>query len=289
MTTFSLIAFTAMHGLVYGMLVFLVASGLTLVFGLLNILNLAHAAFYMLGAYIAFSVVQYTGSIWMALLVAPLVVGLFGALIEGTLMRRVSKYGHAYELLLTFGLFFMISEGVLLIWGNYTYQVPAPEILRGAIPFFGGRYPVYRLFVFGVALAICIAMLFGLYRTRIGMIIKSTVSDAPMVAALGINTTLIRLGVFACGSALAAFAGVIAVPFLQVDPMMGNNILIDSFVVIVIGGFGSLPGALIAALLIGLMQAFGVLLVPDLAMMFQLGLMALVLMVRPRGLFGEAR
>jgi branched-chain amino acid transport system permease protein len=287
MLPLSVYATQGLHGLVYGMLLFLVSSGLTLVFGMMGILNIAHAAFYMLGAYLAYTTVQVTGSFWLSLLVAPLVVAALGAVVERWLLRRTHAFGHAYELLLTFGLFFMIGEAVRWIWGSYTLQVPAPASLSGSVPFMGGQYPVYRLFILGVSAAICLAMALVLLRTRIGIVIRSAVSDAEMVSALGINTPLVSLGVFSVGSALAAVAGVIAAPFLQADPSMGAAILTDAFVVIVIGGFGSLLGALLASLMIGELQSFGILWFSQFALVFQFLLMAVVLIARPQGLFGE--
>jgi branched-chain amino acid transport system permease protein len=287
MLPLDLLATQALHGLVYGMLLFLVSAGLTLVFGMMGILNITHAAFYMLGAYLAYTTVQVTGNFWLSLLVAPLVVGALGALVERLLLRRIHAFGHAYELLLTFGLFFMIGEAVRWIWGNYTLQVAVPSGLTGSVPLLGARYPVYRLFILGVSTLICGVMGLVLLRTRVGIVIRSAVSDPEMVSALGINTPLVSLGVFAVGSGLAAVAGVIAVPFLQADPSMGALILVDAFVVIVIGGFGSLLGALLAALMIGELQSFGILWFPQFALVFEFLLMALVLIVRPQGLFGE--
>jgi branched-chain amino acid transport system permease protein len=283
----SVYATQGLHGMVYGMLLFLVSSGLTLVFGMMGILNIAHAAFYMLGAYLAYTTVAVTGNFWLSLLVAPIVVGLLGAAIERGMLRRIHAFGHAYELLLTFGLFFMLAEAVRWIWGNYTLQVPTPALLTGSIPLLGSQYPVYRLFILAFSGAICLVMALVLMRSRVGIIIRSAVSDGEMVSALGINTQLLALGVFSVGAALAAIAGVIAAPFLQADPSMGAAILLDAFVVIVIGGFGSLLGALLASLMIGELQSFGVLWFPAFAMVFQFLLMAAVLLLRPQGLFGE--
>ncbi len=287
MSSLSIYAIQGLHGLVYGMLLFLVSSGLTLVFGMMGILNIAHAAFYMLGAYLAYTTVQASGNFWLSLLVAPLVVGALGALIERWLLRRTHAFGHAYELLLTFGLFFMIGEAVRWIWGSYTLQIATPSILSGSVPFMGSQYPIYRLFILGVSGLICLGMGLVLMRTRVGIVIRSAVSDAQMVEALGINTPRVSLGVFSVGSALAAVAGVIAAPFLQADPSMGAVILTDAFVVIVIGGFGSLLGALLASLMIGELQSFGILWFPQFALVFQFLLMAGVLILRPQGLFGE--
>jgi branched-chain amino acid transport system permease protein len=285
--SFALYATQALHGLVYGMLLFMVSSGLTLVFGMLGILNIAHASFYMLGAYLAYTTVRATGSFWPSLLAAPVAIGLLGAAVERFLLRRIHAFGHLYELLLTFGLFYMISEAARWIWGSYTLQVPMPAGLSGSIPFLGGQYPVYRLFMLGVSALICLGMAAVLLRTRVGIVIRSTVSDAQMVSALGINTPIVSLGVFSVGSALAALAGVIAAPFLQADLSMGATILVDLFVVIVIGGFGSLLGALLASLMIGQLQSFGILWFPEFALVFQFLLMAGVLILRPQGLFGE--
>jgi branched-chain amino acid transport system permease protein len=283
----SVYATQGLHGIVYGMLLFLVSSGLTLVFGMMGILNIAHAAFYMLGAYLAYTTVAVTGNFWLSLLVAPLVVGLLGAGVERGLLRRIHAYGHAYELLLTFGLFFMLAEAVRWIWGNYTLQVPTPALLAGSIPLLGSQYPVYRLFILAFSGVICLIMGAVLLRTRVGIVIRSAVSDGEMLSALGINTPMVALGVFSVGAALAAVAGVIAAPFLQADPAMGAAILTDSFVVIVIGGFGSLLGALLASLMIGELQSFGILWFPAFALVFQFLLMAAVLVLRPQGLFGE--
>jgi branched-chain amino acid transport system permease protein len=285
--SFSVYATQGLHGLVYGMLLFLVASGLTLVFGMMGILNIAHAAFYMLGAYVAYTTVQATGSFWLSLLVAPVVIGLLGAAVERWLLRRTHAFGHAYELLLTFGLFFMISEAVRWIWGSNPLQVPIPAGLTGSVPFVGSQYPVYRLFILAASSVICAGMALVLLRTRTGIIIRSAVSDAAMVGALGINTPLVSTAVFAAGSALAAVAGVIAAPFLQADLSMGATILVDTFVVIVIGGFGSLSGALLASLMIGELQSFGIMWFAEFALVFQFLLMAVVLILRPQGLFGE--
>jgi branched-chain amino acid transport system permease protein len=284
----SFYATQALHGLVYGMLLFLVASGLTLVFGMMRILNMAHASFYMLGAYGAYSVVVRTDNYWLALLIVPIVIGFFGVLIERFLLRRNAARGAVPELLLTYGLFFMIGELVLLNWGSFALQVPAPTYLQGSIPLLGAQYPTYRIFIFAVSCLICLAMMLVLLHTRIGIIIRAAVSDGEMVSALGINTSFVRSAVFGAGAALAGLAGAIAAPFLQADPSMAAAILVDAFVVVVVGGFGSLLGALVAALLIGQVQSFGILFVPEFAMVFQFILMAAVLIFRPQGLFGEA-
>jgi len=285
--TASIYMIQAMHGLVYGMLLFLVASGLTLVFGMMGVLNLAHAAFYMLGAYLAYTVTVYLGNFWLSLIVAPLIVGVLGVLIERFLLRKAHKGGHVAELLLTFGVFYVLSELVRLIWGSNPLPVPVPPLLTGDIPFMGMTYPIYRLFILLFSAIILTGMALLLMRTRIGILVRAAVSDRDMVDALGTNVPVLFMGVFGGGAALAALAGVIAAPFLSVLPGMGLDILLDCFVVIVIGGFGSLFGAFIAALMIGELQSFGILWVPRLAMVFQFLLMVIVLIVRPTGLLGE--
>lgn len=283
----SLYAMQGLHGLVYGMLLFLVASGLTLIFGLLRILNIAHAAFYMLGAYLAYATVSITGNFWLSLFIAPVAAGLLGAAVEYGLLRRIRGRGHEHELLLTFGLFYMMSEATRWIWGDYTLEVPTPSLLVSSVPMLGGRYPLYRLFILAFSALICVLLGFVLQRTRLGIVIRSSVSDREMVGALGINTSLVTTGVFGLGAGLAAIAGVVAAPFLQVDPSMGQAILVDTFVVVVIGGFGSLSGALISSIMIGELKSFGILLFPQFALVFQFLLMAAVLIVRPQGLLGE--
>ncbi len=285
--TASIYTIQAMHGLVYGMLLFLVASGLTLVFGMMGVLNLAHAAFYMLGAYLAYTVTVYTGNFWLSLIVAPLIVGALGVLIERFLLRKAHKGGHVAELLLTFGIFYVLSELVRLIWGSNPLPVPVPPILTGDIPFMGMTYPIYRLFILLFSAIILTVMMLLLMRTRIGILVRAAVSDRDMVDALGTNVPVVFMSVFGGGAALAALAGVIAAPFLSVFPGMGLDVLLDCFVVIVIGGFGSLFGAFIAALMIGELQSFGILWIPRLAMVFQFLLMVIVLIVRPTGLLGE--
>ncbi len=277
----------AVHGLVYGMLIFLVASGLTLVFGMMNILNVAHAGFYMLGAYFAYSITLYSGNFWVSLLLSPLLVGSLGVVTERFLIRKVHNRGHHADLLLTFGLFYIIAELVLIIWGSVPLQVPAPKILEGGVAFLGTTFPIYRLFIIGFSCLVLIAMVIVLVRTRIGIIVRAGVSDPAMEEALGINVSSVFTWVFGGGVGLAALAGVIAAPFLSTYPGMGFEIFVDCFVVIVVGGFGSLWGAFIASLMIGQLHAFGILWMPKLALIFQFLLMAVVLMVRPTGLFGE--
>ena len=275
------------HGLVYGMLLFLVASGLTLVFGMMGVLNMAHASFYMLGAYIAYTLSAFLGNFWLSLLICPLLVGLLGVVIERFFLRKAYGGGHSSQLLLTFGFFFIFGELVRLIWGGAPLSVPAPAILAGDIQIGRLTYPVYRLFILLFSILVLTGMVLLLTKTRIGIIIRAAVTDADMVGVLGANVPVVLMSVFGAGAALAALAGVIAAPFSSMYPNMGADALLDCFVVIVLGGFGSLYGAFIASLMIGELQSFGILWIPRLALVFQFLLMAVVLIVRPTGLFGE--
>lgn len=277
----------AIHGLVYGMLIFLVASGLSLTFGMMGVLNIAHPAFYMLGAYLAYSITTHLGNFWLSFLISPLIIGSLGILIERFLLKKVHRRGHLAELLLTFGLFFILAQFVLIIWGGVPLSVPVPKLLEGEIPLMGGTYPIYRLFILGFSFLVLLGMALMLMRTRIGIIIRAAVSDADMEEALGINVSIVFMWVFGGGAALAAIAGVIAAPFISTYPGMGMDILVDCFVVIIVGGFGSLWGAFLASLMIGELQSFGILWVSKLALIFEFLLMVVVLIIRPTGLFGE--
>lgn len=277
-----------LHGLAYAGLLFLVSAGLTLVFGMMNVLNFAHAAIYMVGAYLSYSIMLHmTGQIWLSMMVCPLILFVIGALIERFLLRKVHVNGHVAELLLTFGLAYIITELVKWYWGNYPLAVNVSGILDGTVQIFGITYPVYRIFVFLCAVAVGIMMALILYKTRLGIILRAAVNDNEMANTLGVNVPLVFMGVFAFGAALSGFAGVIAGPLLSTYPGMAQDILIDAFVVIVVGGFGSLGGAVIASLLIGELQSFGVLLFPKLSIALVYLLMVAVLIIKPSGLFGE--
>jgi len=276
-----------LHGLAYAGLLFLVSAGLTLVFGMMNVLNFAHAAMYMLGAYFSFTLLHVTGQFWLCLFVCPLLLFIIGALVERFLLRRAHVYGHLHELLLTFGLAYIITELVKLIWGNFPLAVNIGGFLGTTVQLFGIIYPVYRIFIFVCAILVGTVMALVLFRTRLGIILRAAVNDSEMVNALGFNVPLVFTGVFAFGAALSGLAGVIAGPLLTTYPGMAHEILIDAFVVIVVGGFGSLGGAVVASLLIGELQSFGVLLFPKLSLALVYMLMAAVLIIKPSGLFGE--
>ncbi|MCF8042919.1 MAG: branched-chain amino acid ABC transporter permease [Desulfarculaceae bacterium] len=289
MDTLAALPVQALHGLVYGMLLFLVASGLTLIFGMMGVLNFAHGALYMLGAYFSWSILQWTGQFWLSLLVAPLLVALGGVLIERFCLRKVHSYGHAHELLLTFGMAYIIEELVKIFWGNEPLRVLLPSLLAGSIPLLGIEYPVYRLFILAVSIIVFIIMFFVLYKTRAGIIVRASVANKQMVDALGFNVPLVFLVLFGMGAWLAGLAGVIGGPYLITNPAMASTIIIDLFVVVVVGGLGSIQGALIASLLIGQLQSIGILILPQFAIFFEFLLMALVLIFRPHGLMGESK
>ncbi len=276
-----------MHGLSYAGLLFLVSSGLTLVFGMMNVLNFAHAGFYMLGAYFSYTILRATGQFWLSAVVCPLALFVIGALVERFLLRRVHVFGHVHELLLTFGLAYIITETVKALWGNYPLAVNIGGYLSGTVQVFGLAYPIYRIFIFVCGGLIGLLMAAILHKTRLGIILRAAVNDNEMVNSLGINVPVLFMGVFAFGAALSGFAGVIAGPLLTTYPGMAQEILVEAFVVIVVGGFGSLGGALVASLLIGELQSFGALLFPKLSLVLVYLLMSVVLVIRPYGLFGE--
>lgn len=287
MEALSIIPVQFLHGLVYGMLLFLVASGLTLIFGMMGVLNFAHGALYMLGAYFSYSILRWTGQFWLCMIVAPLLVGLIGILMERFLLRQVHHHGHAHELLLTFGFAYIVEEVVKWVWGNQPLHVEIPAILAGSVQFLGITYPTYRLFILVVSVFVFVVLFLILYKTRAGIIVTAAVSRSEMVNALGINVPLVFMLLFGVGGALAGLAGVIGGPYLITNPGMAGTIIIDLFVVVVVGGLGSLPGALLASFLIGELQSFGILLIPQMAIALEFLLMAVVLIVKPEGLLGE--
>ncbi len=275
-----------LNGLQYGLLLFLVASGLTLVFGIMGIINLAHGSFYMVGAYLAFSLAGLTGNLFTALPLGILLSVLLGVGLEWLLYRHLYARDHLYQVLMTYGLILVFEELRSIIWGDDVHGVAVPDLLSASIPLTENlSYPVYRLAMSGVCLLLAGALYWLIRKTRLGMMIRAGSSNREMVEALGVNISLIYTLVFALGVALAAFAGMIAAPVSSVYPNMGAQVLIVCFVVVVIGGIGSVWGALLAAILIGMTDTFGKVLLPDYAGMSTYILMALVLLWRPEGLF----
>jgi len=253
-----LTVFSLLNGLVYGLLLFMLSSGLTLIFSMMGVLNFAHASLYMLGAYLAYSISLKVG-FWPGLVLAPVLVGIVGAMIERYGLRNVHRYGHVAELIFTFGVAFLIEESVQLIWGRQNVDYREPEILT--FPLFtlwGTDFPAYKAFMLAISIGIFIALLLVLTRTRIGLIIQAAITHPNQVAMLGHNVPLVFTGVFGVGSALAGLAGVIAGPVLSTFPGMAAVLGSIVFVVIVVGGLGSLAGAFVASLLIGMLQTFAV-------------------------------
>jgi len=277
----------AIHGLAYGMLLFLVASGLTLIFGMMGILNIAHASFFMLSAYFCYSFLKLTGNFWLALLLAPLITAVFGILCERFLLRKIHAAGHIPELLLTVGISLIILEGVKVFWGTEPLMVAVPHYLSGFINLSELKYPIYRIFVIGFSVIILIFMALILFKTRLGMLVRAAVSDADMVNALGVNVPFLFMLVFGIGTWLAGLAGVIITPILTIFPGMADQIGMDAFVVIVTGGFGSLLGAFLVSLCLGELNSFGIQFIPKLAPVLMFTFMAVVLAFKPTGFFGE--
>jgi branched-chain amino acid transport system permease protein len=273
----------------YGLLLFLLSSGLTLIFGIMGVINLAHGSFYMVGAYLAFWLVKLSGSLWLAVPIAVLIAFGVGLLLETVIFSRLYKRDHLYQVLLTFGLILIFEELRSIAFGDDVHGVAVPELLNFSIPLTETlSYPVYRLFVTGVCLVIAGAMYWVIHKTRIGMMIRAGNSNREMAASLGINMPLLFAWVFAFGVALAALAGAIASPISSVFPGMGHHILILCFVVVVIGGIGSINGAMIASLAIGLADTLGKVIAAEYSAIAVYLVMALILLWRPQGIANKA-
>lgn len=275
------------HGLAYGMILFLVASGLTLIFGMMGILNLAHAAFFMLAAYFGYQMLVWTGSFWIALLVAPLITAFFGIMLERFLLKKVHASGHIGELILTVGVSLIILDGVKALWGTENLNLSMPPVLEGLVNIAGMQYPIYRLFIIGMALVLLLILALVLFKTRLGMVVRAAVSDAQMVDALGINTPLVFMFVFGVGTWMAGVAGVVIAPILTVFPGLADQMGMDAFIVVVVGGFGSLGGALLVSIVSGLLSSYGVQFLSQYAALLMFIFMAVALAIKPKGLFGE--
>ncbi len=268
-------------------LLFFLGCGLTLIFGIMRIVNFAHGAFFMLGAYVGWSAVHITGSFWAALVAAPLVVGGFGAAFElGILRRLYGRDGHAF-LMVTFGLTLVMGEAIRLLWGVEALQVVTPESLSGIVFILDEPFPVYRLFLAGAGIVVGLTIWQFLERTRLGLLIRATSQNAEMVHALGTDVRFIRSAVFGIGCGLAGIGGVMAAPMVTASLGMAPNAVIDTFVIVIIGGMGSFLGSMIGALLVAFVQVFGSYYFPDFAMAFMYLIMLTILVVRPGGLLGK--
>jgi branched-subunit amino acid ABC-type transport system permease component len=276
-----------LNGLANGMLLFVMAAGLSLIFGQMNVVNLSHGAFYLIGSYIGYTVVNRFGNFWLALLIAPPIVGILGYFIERYLLRGF--YGgknHLKQVLLTFGIAVSLTAVIEWVWGTLNLAVQPPAILSRQIPILGVQYPLYRfsLIIFGILLALGLWLIWE--RTRIGAIVRAGVSDAKMVSGLGINIERVFAGVFVFGTMLATLSGVLGAPIYSISIDLGFEILILAIVVVVIGGLGSLTGAFWGALIIGMANTFGKAFIPEFSLFIIFAVMAIVLLVKPSGLFG---
>ena len=287
MNTLAFLLNQSVNALSQAALLFFLGVGLTLIFGIMRIVNFAHGTLYMLGAFVGYSLVRYTGNYWLALVLAPVVVGLIGALFELTILRQLYRRdAHAF-LMVTFGLALIVGEAVRLLWGSDALQVPPPALLSGVVFLLGEPMPIYRLFLAASGIVVALVIWQLLERTRLGLLIRATSQNAEMVHALGTDVKLVRSGVFGIGCGLAALGGVLAAPLVTASHGMAAAAVIDAFVIVIIGGMGSFLGSLIGAVLVAFVQVFGNYYLPDFALAFMYLLMLLVLVVRPGGLLGK--
>jgi branched-chain amino acid transport system permease protein len=279
--------FQGLVGLTEAMYLWLVAAGLSLIFGVLRVLNFAHGSLYMLGAYVTYVVMRALGgNFWLALLVGPLLVAGVGWLMEVVFLRRVYRADVAFQLLLTFAFVLIFDDLVKLVWGPLYQSPPTPALLSGAVFVLGAPLPVYHLFILAVGVLVGLGLWLFLEKTRWGLLVRATAADREMARALGVRSSRLFTGVFVLGAWLAALGGALSMPVRAMSPGMGEFIIIEAFVVVVLGGLGSLRGAFLGAVVIGLLHAYGLMFIP----VFELALayvgMAIVLVVRPWGLFG---
>jgi branched-chain amino acid transport system permease protein len=275
-------------GLVLGMIFIILAIGLSLIFGLLTVVNFAHGAFYMWGAYFALLSMRVIGNFWVALAVVPVATGAIGMIVEYFLIRRLYGLNPDYPLLLTFGLSLIMIETVRIIMGTSDYPFSAPSLLQGTFNFFGIYFPYYRIFIIFITCVVISLLWLFLERTNIGLIIRAGTRDSIMVRALGIDISKVWLLVFGLGAGLAGLAGILASPMRGIYPEMGVAMLVECFVVIVVGGMGSLKGAVISGLILGQVVSLTSLAIPEMSNVVIFIVMAIVLLIRPSGLFGRA-
>ena len=286
--SFDLIALQLFTGLALGAIYVLFAIGLSLIFGMLTVVNFAHGAFYMIGAYVGLFLLSMGGNFWLCLVGVPLIVGSVGMVVERFLIRPLYGRGIDYPLLLTFGLSYVMIELIRIAFGKSGYPFDTPEALQGAVDIGIGYFPLYRLFVIGAAVVVLLSLWLFLERTSFGLIIRAGARDPQIVRVLGVDVSRVWLFVFGIGTAIAGLAGLLAAPLQGVIPEMGANILAEAFVVTVVGGMGSIGGAFIAGLLVGVVVSMTSLFAPEMAKVSIFALMAIVLLIRPQGFFGRA-
>ncbi|MCC7017412.1 MAG: branched-chain amino acid ABC transporter permease [Rhodospirillales bacterium] len=281
------LGYLAVVGLTEAMYLWLIAAGLSLTFGVLRVVNFAHGSLYMLGAYLTFSVIQAAGgNYWLGLLIGPILLMGVGWLMERFFFRRLYQLDHAFQLLLTFAFVLVFDDLVKIVWGPVFHSVPVPPILSGTVSVFGQFLPVFSLFNLFVGIVVSLGLWWLIEHTNIGALIQATAADREIAATLGVNVPRIYTAVFVFGSWLAGIGGALSVPTRSLSPGMGEAIIIEAFVVVVIGGLGSLKGAFLGAILIGLLHAYGVMFLPVFELALAYIAMATVLILRPWGLFG---
>lgn len=274
-----------LNAVVWGMIMALIALGLNMIFGLLHIINMAHGALYMLGAVVAWYLIELTGNFWIALVIAPLCVGGIGILMEKGLLRRIEDKPIT-TIICTFGIMLALQQLVLMIFGGSPRRIAAPIPYR--FPLFQLQYPLMRVVIAFISILVMAGLWFFLRKTKYGLWMRAVVQDREMAVALGIPVNKVYMWTFVLGSALAAFSGVLAAPIVSVEFMMGREVLIMAFIIVIVGGMGNLEGSVIAAIMISLIQGIGSLFVaPSIATVFALAFMIIVLLIRPQGLFGE--
>ena len=274
------------NGLVYGALLIVMCSGLALIYGLRRVVNFAHGSLYMLGAYLGYSIAQQS-NFWVALVAAPAVMALFGVLLDRYGFRLLQDRDPLTVVLVTFGLLLVIEDFVQSVWGKSNLSVPAPELLSASIDLLGTPVPAYRIAVIAVGAVVALGLSLWLRFSKIGLFVRAASTDPVTTAMQGVNTDALSAGVVGLGTALAGLAGVVAAPFLSLSPSMSSDVIIDSFVVVVVGGLGSLAGAFVAAMVLGMVQALGAVYLPDTAVLLPFVLMVAVLIWKPAGFAGS--
>lgn len=287
--TLSIIVDISLNSLVLSGVFLIVATGLNIIYGLSRIMNLGHGALYAVGAYLGYSLVATGLNYFLALILAPILIGIIGLIIERTIISPVRQRSMVYTLILTYGLMFFLDGMIKFIWGNKPRFIDLPQFLQGTMSIFGTQYPVFRFMTIFLIAAIMIGLMLFLSKTRMGLILRASSTIPEMVSCLGINMNYVHMGAFVLGCVMAGIAGIIAGPLTTIDPLMGSEMLISSFVVIVIGGLGSIRGAVFAALLIGTVQTLAEFFITDLAMVIVYILMAVILAFMPRGILGEGK
>lgn len=274
------------NGLVYGALLIVMCSGLALIYGLRRVVNFAHGSLYMLGAYLGYSIAAY-GNFWLALVAVPVVMALLGVLLDRYGFRLLQDRDPLTVVLVTFGLLLVIEDFVQTVWGKSNLSMTVPAALNTSIDFLGTALPAYRLAVIGVGALVALGLSLWLRHSKVGLFVRAASTDPATTAMQGVNTDALSAGVVGLGTALAGLAGVVAAPFLSLSPSMSSDVIIDSFVVVVVGGLGSLAGAFIAAMVLGMVQALGAVYLPDAAVLLPFVLMIAVLIWKPAGFAGS--